>query len=194
MTISDVIDGDTFELTDGRQVRVLGIDSCEIDTPGGREAELEALPLQGGDVILRAEPGVDTDRWGRLLRYVQTVVGGGQIGDYGLYMVRYDHTGVYQGDNDASDEYVQQLYAADLVYAENPPSGRECGEPDPPPPPTTLAASTSTPTTAATTACETGPSPAATAPASGGAEPAPGRASRRRGLVRPDSEDRSISP
>lgn len=77
---------------------------------------------------------MDTDRWGRLLRYVQTVVGRGQIGDYGLYMVRYDHTGVYQGDNDASDEYVQQLYAADLVYAENPPSGRECGEPDPPPP------------------------------------------------------------
>jgi endonuclease YncB( thermonuclease family) len=132
VTVADVIDGDTFELADGRRVRVLGIDSCELDTPGGREAREEALPLQGGDVFLRTEPGVETDRDGRLLRYVQAIIGGGQIGDYGLYMVRYDHTGVYQGDNDASGEYVQQLYGADLIYAASPPSGRECGQ-DPPP-------------------------------------------------------------
>jgi endonuclease YncB( thermonuclease family) len=135
VTVAEVIDGDTFELTDGRRVRVLGIDSCEMDTPGGREARQEALPLRGGDVNLRTEPGVDTDRDGQLLRYVQAVIGGGQIDDYGLYMVRYDHTGVHQGDNDASPEYVQRLYAADLIYAANPPSGRECGEPDPPPAP-----------------------------------------------------------
>ena len=132
VTVAEVIDGDTFELTDGRRVRVLGIDSCEVDTPGGREARQEALPLQGGGVILRTEPGVDTDRDGRLLRYVQAVSDGGQIGDYGLYMVRYDHTGVYQGDNDAANEYVQQLYGADLIYAASPPSGRECGQ-DPSP-------------------------------------------------------------
>lgn len=132
VTVAEVIDGDTFELTDGRWVRVLGIDSCEMDTPGGREARQEALPLQGGTVILRTEPGVDTDRDGRLLRYVQAGIGGGQIGDYGLYMVRYDHTGVHEGDNDASDEYVRQLYGADLIYAASPPSGRECGQ-DPQP-------------------------------------------------------------
>jgi hypothetical protein len=89
----------------------------------------ETLPLQGGSVILRTEPGVDTDRDGRLLRYVQAVIGGGQIGDCGLY--RYDHTGVYQGGDDASGEYVQQLYGADLTFAASPPSGRECGQ-DPP--------------------------------------------------------------
>jgi hypothetical protein len=108
---------------------VLGIDSCEMDTPGGREARQETLPLQGGSVILRTEPGADTDRDGRLLRYVQAVIGGGQIGDCGLY--RYDHTGVYQGGDDASGEYVQQLYGADLTFAASPPSGRECGQ-DPP--------------------------------------------------------------
>jgi endonuclease YncB( thermonuclease family) len=131
VTVSRIIDGDTFELADGRDVRVLGIDSCEANTPGGREATAAAYALQGGDVILTTEPGVDTDRYDRLLRYVQV----GSAGDFGEYMVRYDHTGVYQGHSDASPEYIQRLYAADLDFAANPPSGRECGEPDPPAPP-----------------------------------------------------------
>ena len=124
VTVSRVIDGDTFELADGRKVRVLGIDSCESNTPGGQQATAAAKSLEGGAVTLSTEPGVDTDRYGRLLRYVQT-----GTGDHGEYMVRFDHTGVYQGDNDASDAYIAKLYAHDLDYAANPPSGRECGGP-----------------------------------------------------------------
>lgn len=130
-TVARVVDGDTFELADGRTVRVLGIDSCETDTPGGRDATAAAqLELANRSVILTAEPGVDTDRYDRLLRYVST----SGLGDFGEHMVQYDHTGVYQGDNDASAEYLAKLYANDLVLAANPPSGRECGQ-DPPPPP-----------------------------------------------------------
>jgi endonuclease YncB( thermonuclease family) len=129
--VSRTIDGDTFALTDGRMVRVLGIDSCESNTPGGREATTAAhdVLMSGGPVYLIIEPGVATDRDGRLLRYVNA---GSR--DLGTYMVRYDHTGVYQGDNDASAAYVAQLYANDLMNAAAPPSGRECGEPDPPAP------------------------------------------------------------
>jgi endonuclease YncB( thermonuclease family) len=129
--VSRTIDGDTFELTDGRTVRVLGIDSCESNTPSGREATAAAqdVLMSGGPVYLITEPGVTTDRDDRLLRYVNA---GSR--DLGTYMVRYDHTGVYQGDNDASAAYVAQLYANDLMHAANPPSGRECGEPDPPAP------------------------------------------------------------
>jgi endonuclease YncB( thermonuclease family) len=122
--VARVIDGDTFELADGRVVRVLGIDSCEMETPGGGQAKLAAQDvLLNTHVVLTAEPGVDTDRYGRLLRYV-TTAGNGDLGEH---LVRFDHTGVYQGRNDASEAYLARLYARDLEYAARPPSGRECG-------------------------------------------------------------------
>lgn len=124
--VMSVTDGDTFVVAiDGelQSVRVLGIDSCESDTPGGALATAKARELLVGSVGLRAEPGVDKDRYGRLLRYVQT-----SSGDFGQLMVGYDHTGVYQGKNDASDAYIERLYAHDRDHSEiPPPSGRECG-------------------------------------------------------------------
>jgi endonuclease YncB( thermonuclease family) len=131
ITVSRVIDGDTFELADGRTVRVLGIDSCETGTYGGEEAKRAAEgQLQNqfnGIITMTKEPSTpDTDRHGRLLRYVQ--LDSGQF-DFGEHMVKYDHTGVYQGGNDASAAYLQRLYAADLEYAQSPPSGRECADP-----------------------------------------------------------------
>jgi endonuclease YncB( thermonuclease family) len=125
VTVARVIDGDTFELTDGRKVRVLGIDSCEKDTPGGESATVNATTLLTGrePVYLLTEPGVTTDRYGRYLRYVQA---GPE--DFGMSMVKHDHTGVYQGDNDASAKYIARLYEYDLAYAVNPPAGRDCGE------------------------------------------------------------------
>jgi micrococcal nuclease len=128
--VKRVIDGDTFELADGRQVRVLGIDSCEMSTYGGKDAETDAESnlTSGLTVTLIAQPGVDTDRFGRLLRYVTV-----NSKDFGLYMVKYDHTGVYQGKpNDAAPDYLQRLYGADLEYAANPPAGRNCDDPNPP--------------------------------------------------------------
>jgi endonuclease YncB( thermonuclease family) len=134
VTVTKVVDGDSLELADGRTIRVLGIDSCEMNTPGGQQAKSAAETQLGtGPVTLTSEPGVDLDRYGRHLRYVQV----GSV-DLGESLVRHDHTGVYQdGDNDASDAYVQRLYANDLTYAANPPSGRECGAPYSPAPRTT---------------------------------------------------------
>jgi endonuclease YncB( thermonuclease family) len=115
LAVTKVIDGDTFEVTGGRRVRVLGIDSCEMSTAGGKEAKELAASLLADGVTLRAQPGApDKDRYGRLLRYV--AVGGG---DFGEAMVIYDHTGVYAGKNDASPEYVAKLRGED-------PGGRNC--------------------------------------------------------------------
>lgn len=127
ITVAHVIDGDTFDLADGRTVRVLGIDSCEMSTHAGKDAKTAAeTALNGAAVTLTAQPGVDRDRYGRILRYVQV---NGQ--DFGVQMVKWDHTGVYQGRNDASPQYLASLYAADLDYALNPPAGRSCDNPYP---------------------------------------------------------------
>jgi endonuclease YncB( thermonuclease family) len=126
--LARVIDGDTLELADGRRVRVLGIDSCEMNTYGGKAAKAEAERLlDGAAITLTEQPGVTVDRYKRLLRYVQ--IGGT---DFGVEMVRNDHTGVYGGKNDASRDYLDRLYAADLDYALNPPAGRSCEDPYPP--------------------------------------------------------------
>jgi len=125
VTVERVIDGDTFALDDGRKVRVLGIDSCEKGTYGGDQALSDAerhLTLLDPVIELTSEPGVDTDQLGRILRYVAF-----DGKDFGTEMVQWDHTGVYQGENDASFEYIDSLYLADTKYSFNPPSGRECG-------------------------------------------------------------------
>ena len=98
-SVIDVIDGDTFRLASGDEVRVLGIDSCEAATPGGGRATAAARArLLSAPVTLTAEPGVDRDRYGRMLRYVG--VGGT---DFASSMVTQDHTAIYtRGRNDAS--------------------------------------------------------------------------------------------
>lgn len=133
LNLGRVIDGDTLELADGQRVRVLGIDSCEMGTYGGDEAKSMAESTLTNEYnapfTLVAEPGApDKDKNGRLLRYI--TMNGGKF-DFGESMVSYDHTGVYQGKNDASPEYVQSLLAKDTEYSTKPPSGRECGNPYP---------------------------------------------------------------
>ena len=118
VTVTRVVDGDTFEVTGGRRIRVLGIDSCEASTAGGREATETARSQltnpHNAPITLLAEPGVDRDRYDRELRYVHL---GGV--DYGEFVVGYDHTGVYEGRNDASPSYLERLRASDA-------GGRSC--------------------------------------------------------------------
>jgi endonuclease YncB( thermonuclease family) len=118
VTVSRVIDGDTF-VAGGQKIRVLGIDSCEAGTTGGAEATAMARTmLDGRQVVLRSEPGVDRDRYGRELRYVEMPAGG----DFGDYMVGFDHTAVYTGKADASPAYVAKLRSDDT-------DGRTCSAP-----------------------------------------------------------------
>jgi endonuclease YncB( thermonuclease family) len=121
MKVGRVIDGDTIEMADGRKVRVLGIDSCEMSSPGGAAAKYEAERLLADQyVTLQPQAGApDVDRYGRLLRYVSL-----EQGDFGLLMVGYAHTSVYEGRNDASADYIRELRAHDRDHA---PTSRDCG-------------------------------------------------------------------
>ena len=74
--ISRVIDGDTVELTNGRRVRLVQIDTPEVYNGYecyGQQASAAAKRLlpPGTRVLLQPEPASDpVDRYGRLLRYV----------------------------------------------------------------------------------------------------------------------------
>lgn len=131
-TVTRVIDGDTFEISTGEKVRVLGIDSCEMSTVGGREAKDMAETFLGTtSVILKSEPtGPDKDKYGRLLRYVTAPSGL----DFGTLMVQSAHTGIYRnGDqryNDASPAYIAELRQYDT-------DGRNCAGMYNQPPPAT---------------------------------------------------------
>ena len=77
------LDGDTLELWDGLRVRLKGIDALELgSTPKTECAEAaprilnDTLELRGATVYLINPAEVpNTDRYGRLLRYVETIEG-----------------------------------------------------------------------------------------------------------------------
>ena len=70
LTVSDVVDGDTIKLSDGKTVRLIGINTPEVGEPCYSEAKdkLSGLVL-GKEVMLEEDVG-DMDRSGRLLRYI----------------------------------------------------------------------------------------------------------------------------
>lgn len=74
--ITRVIDGDTVELSDGRKVRYIGIDTPETKHPTkgvqcwGKEASARNIELVEGKTVWLEQDVNDTDRYGRLLRYV----------------------------------------------------------------------------------------------------------------------------
>lgn len=77
--VKHIIDGDTIELADGRRVRYIGIDTPELNSSGLDDDECLAwaarernriLLSQSKDIRLIKDSGSDTDKYGRLLRYV----------------------------------------------------------------------------------------------------------------------------
>lgn len=74
--VSEVIDGDTIRLSTGERVRYIGIDTPETVDPSkddqcyGSEASIQnEMWVLGKQVILEKDVS-ETDRYGRLLRYV----------------------------------------------------------------------------------------------------------------------------
>lgn len=102
-----VIDGDTIELENGQKVRFLGIDTPERGCPGYQEAKknMQDLVLSKRIVLVR-DGNQDTDRYGRLLRYVDLGdkdIGLEQIKD-NYADARYDSTDGYP-KHKREDEY-----------------------------------------------------------------------------------------
>lgn len=75
-TVVRVIDGDTVELETGERVRYIGVDTPETKHPSkpvqcfGREASKRNKELVEGKEVLLEKDVSDTDRYGRLLRYI----------------------------------------------------------------------------------------------------------------------------
>jgi micrococcal nuclease len=76
VVVGRVIDGDTIELTDGRRVRYIGVDSPETVDPRrpvscfGKEASAENSRLVAGKTVQLERDVSDADKYQRLLRYV----------------------------------------------------------------------------------------------------------------------------
>ncbi len=74
--VSRVIDGDTIELESGQKVRYIGIDTPETVDPRrdpqcfGKEASLRNQELIENKEIYLEKDVSETDRYGRLLRYI----------------------------------------------------------------------------------------------------------------------------
>ena len=68
-TVSKIIDGDTFELSDGRTVRLIGVDTPEIDMPFYDEAAAFTESVLIGREIDFEFDKVNSDKYGRLLLY-----------------------------------------------------------------------------------------------------------------------------
>ncbi len=68
--VAYVIDGDTVKLEDGRTVRYIGIDSPEMDKCFAKEATAENKKLVAGKEIKMLKDLSETDKYGRILRYV----------------------------------------------------------------------------------------------------------------------------
>lgn len=74
--VARVVDGDTIELKTGEKVRYIGVDTPETKHPSkpvqcfGREASQRNKELVEGKEVLMEKDISNTDRYGRLLRYI----------------------------------------------------------------------------------------------------------------------------
>jgi len=72
-SVKRTVDGDTFETTSGEKVRLIGMDTPEsygtVEYFGKEASEFSRERLTGRQVYMFQDTG-DTDRYGRLLRYV----------------------------------------------------------------------------------------------------------------------------
>lgn len=92
--VTKVIDGDTIEVEGGIRVRLIGIDTPETVDPRrpvgcfGKEASNELKKLLNRKGVFLEKDVSETDKYGRLLRYVYLPLGANQMLFVNDYMVR----------------------------------------------------------------------------------------------------------
>lgn len=92
--VTEVIDGDTVKIQSGQTVRLLGIDTPETKDPRrpvgcfGKEASSETKKLLFGKEIILQKDVSETDKYGRLLRYIYLPLEDGQALFVNDYLVR----------------------------------------------------------------------------------------------------------
>ncbi|WP_135603743.1 thermonuclease family protein [Methanococcoides sp. NM1] len=109
--VTEVIDGDTFVISTGEKVRLIGVDTPERGEPYYQEAKQYMVDnLFGRTVRLEADVS-DTDRYGRLLRYVW--LDGSMVNNdlvlSGLAVSKtYEPDTYYQDQLDGSESYARE--------------------------------------------------------------------------------------
>ncbi|MEM5794157.1 MAG: thermonuclease family protein [Candidatus Aenigmatarchaeota archaeon] len=112
VTVARVIDGDTFELANGKKVRLLGVDAPEKNKYFYQEAKEKLREMvENKNVFLEADT-TNSDSSGRLLRYVF-------VGDtfVNLEMVRQGFASVYIVSS--NQKYSSQLLEAEEYARKN---------------------------------------------------------------------------
>lgn len=110
--VSGVIDGDTIEIDSGQKVRYTGIDTPETVDPRrpvgcfGKEASNENKKLVGGKTIILVKDISETDKFGRLLRYVYLKDNGVFVNDY-LVRNGFAKVSTYPPDVRFNDQFLQ---------------------------------------------------------------------------------------
>ena len=92
--VTKVIDGDTFEIEDGKRVRILGVDTPETKDPRkpvqcfGKEASNKTKELLEGKRVILEKDITDQDKYGRLLRFVYLPLEDGTMLFANDYLIR----------------------------------------------------------------------------------------------------------
>ena len=92
--VAKVVDGDTIDLENGQTVRFLGMDTPETVDPRrpvgcfGKEASNKSKDLLSGKVVILQKDVSETDKYGRILRYIYLPLDNGQILFVNDYLVR----------------------------------------------------------------------------------------------------------
>jgi endonuclease YncB( thermonuclease family) len=108
ITVVNVVDGDTVDLSTGERVRIIGVDTPERGVCGFQDAgQALAALVAGKAVTVTAGARDDIDKYGRILRYID--VDGVDVGltliQHGLAVARYDGRDGY-GHHPRQEAYV----------------------------------------------------------------------------------------
>lgn len=119
-----VVDGDTVDVAGAGRVRILGIDTPERGDCafGPASSRMKDLVLGKQVQLVAAEGKPDTDRYGRLLRYVD-VIGAATGGDAGMELLR---EGLAIARYDSRDGYGAHPREAAYIAADEQTPGDPC--------------------------------------------------------------------
>lgn len=121
--VTKVVDGDTVEVGGDKTVRLIGIDTPETVDPRrpvgcfGKEASQETKRILLGKEIILQKDVSETDKYGRLLRYIFLPLDNGQMLFVNDYLVREGYATVYTFPPDV--KFNEQLREAEREAKDN---------------------------------------------------------------------------
>ncbi|MGA1842335.1 MAG: thermonuclease family protein [bacterium] len=110
--VGRIIDGDTFELMDGKRVRLIGIDAPETYEYCSKHARQRLVSLISGKTIYMEKDVSDTDQFQRLLRYIH-------VGETFVNFILVDEGYAWAVTYPPDTKYSSQLADAEKSAREN---------------------------------------------------------------------------